>query len=204
MRPKFQTSFQSWKRWPRFFKFFVPFLYIKRHQKNTPAKVLEKIALWQHALLNTLHKFVKQNITKSQFKSNISALCLTASYHIFLCKDEPTFLEPPFLLPPLVAKRAPASEYWFQFYTYVFFALWDQQPVLGQCNTCLNPLSGCLLFMANLFVFSTALAVLFTLVDSGIDVYTTSSSSSSSIIIDSFDCSKLLNRVETITQTRPD
>ena len=49
---------------------------------------------------------------------------------------------------------------------------------------------------------SAALAVLFTLVDSGIDVlvvivvvYTTG---------DSFDCSKLLNRVEPITQTRPD
>ena len=49
-------------------------------------------------------------------------------------------------------------------------------------------------------IFSTALAVLFTLVDSGIDVY------SSSIYIsgDSFDCSKLLNRVEPITQTRPE
>ena len=50
----------------------------------------------------------------SQFKSNISALSLTASYHIFLCKDEPTFLEPtflepPFLLPPLVTKKAIAS-----------------------------------------------------------------------------------------------
>ena len=55
--------------------------------------------------------FVKSDISRSQFKFNISALCLTASYHIFLCKDEPTFLEPPFLLPPLVTKRAPASEY---------------------------------------------------------------------------------------------
>ena len=64
-----------------------------------------------HSTLNALHKFVKSDISRSQFKSNISALCLTASYHIFLCKDEPTFLEPPFLLPPLVAKRAPASEY---------------------------------------------------------------------------------------------
>ena len=62
-----------------------------------------------HSTLNTLHKFVKQNITRSQFKSNISALSLTASYHIFLCKDEPTFLEPPYLLPPLVTKKATAS-----------------------------------------------------------------------------------------------
>ena len=57
-----------------------------------------------HSTLNTLHKFVKPGITKTQFKSNISALSLTASYHIFLCKDEPTFMEPPFLLPPLVTK----------------------------------------------------------------------------------------------------
>ena len=59
--------------------------------------------------MNTLHKFVKPTITRSQFKSNISALSLTASYHIFLCKDNPTFLEPPYLLPPLVTKEATAS-----------------------------------------------------------------------------------------------
>ena len=62
-----------------------------------------------HTTLNALHKFVKPNITKSQFKSNISAPSLTASYHIFLCKDEPTFLEPPYLLPPLVTKKATTS-----------------------------------------------------------------------------------------------
>ena len=48
-------------------------------------------------------------------------------------------------------------------------------------------------------VFSTALAVLFTLVDSGIDVV------GSTIYPGySFNCSKLLNRVESITQTRPE
>ena len=62
-----------------------------------------------HSTLNALHKFVKSDITRSQFKSNISALCLTASYHIFLCKDEPVFQEPPYLLPPLVTKKATAS-----------------------------------------------------------------------------------------------
>ena len=50
-------------------------------------------------------------------------------------------------------------------------------------------------------VISTALAVLFTLVDSGIDVLVV-------VLLllsgDSFDCSKLLNRVEPITQTRPE
>ena len=55
-----------------------------------------------HSTLSTLHKFTKPGITKSQFKSNISALSVTASHHIFLCRNEPSFLEPPFLLPPLV------------------------------------------------------------------------------------------------------
>ena len=52
--------------------------------------------------LNTLYKFTKPGITKSQFKSNTSTLSSTASHHIFLCRKKPTFLEPPFLLPPLV------------------------------------------------------------------------------------------------------
>ena len=34
---------------------FVPFLYIKRHQKNTQAKVLEKIASRQYALVTIGH-----------------------------------------------------------------------------------------------------------------------------------------------------
>ena len=50
-----------------------------------------------HSTLGT-----KPVITKSQFKSNILALPVTASHHIFLCRNEPTFLEPPYLLPPLV------------------------------------------------------------------------------------------------------
>ena len=62
-----------------------------------------------HSTLNELHNFVKNDISRSQFKSNISALCLTASYHIFLCKDEPVFQDPPYLLPPLVTKKATAS-----------------------------------------------------------------------------------------------
>ena len=64
---------------------------------------------WKVLQKNTLHKFVKQNVKKVQFKSNISALSLTASYHIFLCKNEPTFIEPPYLLPPLATKKATAS-----------------------------------------------------------------------------------------------
>ena len=57
-----------------------------------------------HSTLNTLHKFMKPGITQSQFKSNISALALTASHHIFLCRNDPCFTEPPYLLPPLMMK----------------------------------------------------------------------------------------------------
>ena len=57
-----------------------------------------------HSTLNTLHKFTKPGISKSHFKSNISAISITASHHIFLCRKKPTFLEPPYLLPPLVTR----------------------------------------------------------------------------------------------------
>ena len=56
---KLQTSFHSWKRRPRFFNFFVLFLHIKRHKKNTQAKVLEKIASWQHALMSKLSRSIQ-------------------------------------------------------------------------------------------------------------------------------------------------
>ena len=58
------------------------------------------ISTRNHTTLNTLYKFTKPGITKSQFKSNIYALSITASHHIFICRKEPTFLERPFLLPP--------------------------------------------------------------------------------------------------------
>ena len=67
------------------------------------------ISTRNHTTLNTLYKFTKPGITKSQFKSNISALSITASHHIFICRKEPTFLEPPFLLPPLVDRTRGSS-----------------------------------------------------------------------------------------------
>ena len=54
-----------------------------------------------HTTLATIHKFINPSIKLSLFKKNISALSLTASYHIFNCKNEPAFVEPPFLLPPI-------------------------------------------------------------------------------------------------------
>ena len=54
-----------------------------------------------HTTLATLHKFINPAIKLQVFKKNISAISLTASYHIYNCKSEPTFVEPPFLLPPI-------------------------------------------------------------------------------------------------------
>ena len=48
-----------------------------------------------HLTQNTLHRHIKPGITQSQFKNNISALSVTASHHIFLCRNDPTFLVPP-------------------------------------------------------------------------------------------------------------
>ena len=56
-----------------------------------------------HTTLATLHKFINPTTKLSLFKKNISALSLAASYHIFNCKSDPTFVEPPFLLPQIKA-----------------------------------------------------------------------------------------------------
>ena len=44
----------------------MPFLYIKRQQKNTQAKVLEKIASWQHALLLTMASYKEMEWAKEE------------------------------------------------------------------------------------------------------------------------------------------
>ena len=54
-----------------------------------------------HSTLKTLHKFVKPQHTLSNFKQNISAISLTASHQIFICRTDPTFTAPPFILPPI-------------------------------------------------------------------------------------------------------
>ena len=47
----FEIYFQSWRIKLRVLKFFRPILIIKRHQKNTQAKLFEKFASRQHALV---------------------------------------------------------------------------------------------------------------------------------------------------------
>ena len=54
----------------------------------------------------TIHLFEltcpsENNIEQRHTEKSNSALSLAASYHIFNCKCEPTFVEPPFLLPPI-------------------------------------------------------------------------------------------------------
>ena len=53
-----------------------------------------------HTHLQALHKFCKPGIKLSNFKKNISGLSIYSSYHIWLCRNDPIFEEPPFLPPP--------------------------------------------------------------------------------------------------------
>ena len=54
--------------------------------------------------LKYLHQFTKPGIKLSTFKKNISALCALSSYHIWLCRSDPSFTQPPYLPPPFVDK----------------------------------------------------------------------------------------------------
>ena len=51
--------------------------------------------------LITLHKLMKHEMKKSTFLSNLNALAWYGSYKIWLTRDDPTFAEPPFLVPHL-------------------------------------------------------------------------------------------------------
>ena len=69
-----------WKIKLRFLKFCRPILNIKRHQKNTQAKILEKITSWQHALitifdvkrqqqqLQVIHRVLKNSSISSTYR----------------------------------------------------------------------------------------------------------------------------------------
>ena len=49
--------------------------------------------------LTTLHKLMKQDMKKSTFLSNFNSLAWYGSYKIWLTREDPTFAEPPFLVP---------------------------------------------------------------------------------------------------------
>ena len=44
---------------------------------------------------------MKQDIKKSTFLSNLNSLAWYGSYKIWLTRDDPTFADPPFLIPHL-------------------------------------------------------------------------------------------------------
>ena len=50
-----------------------------------------------HGYLHSLHKLCKPGIKLTTFKKNISSLSIYASYHIWLCRNDPIFTAPPFL-----------------------------------------------------------------------------------------------------------
>ena len=54
--------------------------------------------------IHTLHQFMQKGIKLSNFKKNISALSVLSSFHIWLCRSDPVFQEPPFLPPPFQEK----------------------------------------------------------------------------------------------------
>ena len=45
--------------------------------------------------LHTLHKYTHKGLKLSTFKKNVSALSVLSSFHIWLCRSDPTFQEPP-------------------------------------------------------------------------------------------------------------
>ena len=49
--------------------------------------------------LNTLHKFLRQDMKKSTFLSNLNSLAWYGSYKIWLTREDPAFADPPFLIP---------------------------------------------------------------------------------------------------------
>ena len=54
--------------------------------------------------LHTIHKYTHKGLKLSTFKKNVSALSVLSSFHIWLCRSDPTFQEPPFLPAPFQEK----------------------------------------------------------------------------------------------------
>ena len=51
--------------------------------------------------LTTLHSFIRKDMKKLTFFSNLNSLVWYSSYKIWLTRDEHVFAEPPFLIPDL-------------------------------------------------------------------------------------------------------
>ena len=51
-----------------------------------------------NSTLSTLHSFMRKDLKKSKFLSNLNALAWYGSYKIWLTRDDPNFADPPFLI----------------------------------------------------------------------------------------------------------
>ena len=51
--------------------------------------------------LHLLHKFIKSDIKKSDFLSNLNSLAWYGSYQVWVSREDPTFTSPPYLTPHL-------------------------------------------------------------------------------------------------------
>ena len=51
------------------------------------------------ATLTTLHSFIKKDLKKSHFLSNLNSLAWYSSYKIWLTREDPEFASPPYLIP---------------------------------------------------------------------------------------------------------
>ena len=77
-----------------------------------------------HSTLNTLHKFAKPGITKTQFKSNISHFPLQGRTHLHGAPlPSPTFGD----------QDQDYDCNLIDIHLWGLFVKWDQQPVSGQC-----------------------------------------------------------------------
>ena len=86
------------------------------------------ISTRNHSALYALHKYVKPGVKLAKFKENISALSVYSSYHIFITRKEPLFVEPPFLLPPF-------EDQWLSTWTFMINNVVETDhecPVWGQ------------------------------------------------------------------------
>ena len=65
---------------------------------NAFACLLVFISKRNNSTLTTLHSFMRKDLKKSKFLSNLNALAWYGSYKIWLTRDDPNFADPPFLI----------------------------------------------------------------------------------------------------------
>ena len=59
------------------------------------------ISTGNNATLQTLHKFIRPEIKKTEFLSTLNSLAWYGLYQIWLSREDPSFASPPYLIPYL-------------------------------------------------------------------------------------------------------